>query len=445
MKKFDIKFEVENFKKVINESNKFNLVIKNITDTVQKGTISFSPPLLEVKPNDYFEVDIENIEPGEEVNINLTYQFTAGGRYTFYYWEKGAQLSTQQKVNYFVPGPGYYSGDTHNHSNYSDGKSTLEENRQSMLEKGHSFLYSTDHNTLGHGKEIDELNKNNGSSEFLHLTGWEFTSKFSHALAYGYDKIYDPMSITERGNLQEWQAFVNATKDEASVFLAHPYEAPKFEFGDDLLLSIEGITGIEVWNGLNHHALAFQNRFAFEMWDKLNAKGEKKYVGNAVSDAHSRDKQGNPFIKGYFEVLNRDGVHQLLKSGQYFGSNGPEIAFSIGEASIGETEIIDEESSLSKLELTVFDPMCSIENIIVYKGKINYGEEKLKRVSKVEEIYPVNTEDLRTVNFSKYINVEAGEFYRVEVVTKYAAISHEKKNKEHEKGFAYTNPIWIGK
>lgn len=445
MKVFDIKFVAVDFKKTIEDTNEFKLIIKNITNDIQSSTISFSPPFENITPNDYFEIEVEKIEPNEEVVINLDYQFLAGGRYTFYFWEKDAQLNTQDKVNYFIPGAGMYSGDTHNHSNYSDGKSTLKENRESMLEKGHSFLYSTDHNTLDHGTEITKLNQEAQTSEFLHLIGWEFTSKFSHALAYGYDEIYDPMSITEKSNIDEWQAFVDGTKDEASVFLAHPYEAPRFEFGDELLLSIKDITGIEVWNGLNHHALAFQNRFAFEMWDKLNAKGDKHYVGNAVSDAHSKEKQGNPFIKGYFDELNREGVHHLLESGKFFGSNGPEIIFNIGKSSIGETEKIDGNKTLSKFELTVFDPMCSIENVVIYKGEVNTADEQLKRVKKVEEIYPVDNDNLRVLNYSKYLNVTDGEFYRVEVITKYAAISHDVNNSKTEKGFAYTNPIWIEK
>lgn len=443
MKNFDIKLISMDFDDVAGKENEFNLLIENVTEEKQSGTIAFSPPYLHVEPSDYFEVEIKELNPGETKELRLEYKLLMGGRYTFYYWDKSSFDRTLSKESFFISGPGVYSGDTHTHSKYSDGTSTLEENRESMLEKGHSFLYSTDHNTLEHAEEIEEFQTTEPANRFLQIAGWEYTSKFSHALSYGEDKVYDPHHITEKNNLVEWQKFVDDTKENGLIFLAHPYEAPKYEFGDNLLMNIKDITGIEVWNGLNHHALSYQNGFAFKIWDKLNAKGDGHYIGNAVSDAHSKEKQGNPFIKGYMGELNRDGVHKLLQSGQFFGSNGPEIKFSIDDKSIGETLKLSDKSQLSKVNITVFDPVCSIESIVLYKGEISTDNKPFKKMSKVKEIYTMSKEERRVFNIIWYTEISPDEFYRVEVVSEKGAVAHDPAKSEQEKGFAFTNPIWI--
>lgn len=446
MKVLECKLTAIHFKDEVNYAQTFEMEITNITDEFQTSTICVQPPLY-AEPFRYFEIEINELLPGKSMKLPLTYTFLHGGRYVFYFWEKNKQLSTLDRAQFFISGPGYYSGDTHNHSFYSDGTSTLEENRQSMLEKGHSFLYSTDHNTLEHRTEIEAFQQTSEAEKFLHIAGWEYTTANGHALAYGIDYIYDPTVMTEKGNLQQWQKFVDDMKeDDGIVFLAHPYEAPKYEFGESLLMNIKNITGIEVWNGFNHHALTYQNRRAFEMWDLLNMKGDSKYVGNAVSDAHSKEKQGNPFIKGYFSELNRENVHQLLKNGQFFGSNGPEINFTIDEMSIGETVRLKESSEHKKFNLAVFDPAGLIESIVVYKGVIEQYSNtpnKRKKAIKVLEFFPTGEAEKRYFEKEFFCEVNIGEFYRVEVISSFGIVAYSKEKLEQDKGFAYTNPIWI--
>ncbi|WP_368654186.1 CehA/McbA family metallohydrolase [Ornithinibacillus sp. 4-3] len=442
MKKFEISLQTVDLEKEPSVENQFIFEIKNVTDTVQNSVICLQTPLYTI-PFEYLEIDIVDLEPNQTKQIDLNYQFTYGGRYVFYFWEKDAQLDTLDKTSFFIPGSGFYSGDVHNHSFYSDGKSTLTENRASMLDKGHSFLYSTDHNTLEHGKEIIEFQRTEEAEEFLHMVGWEFTSKHGHALAYGAEELYDPTKITEKHNLEQWQTYVDAmNRDNGIVFLAHPYEAPKYEFSDDVLMQIKDINGIEVWNGLNHHALSYQNRKAFEMWDALNRKGEEQYIGNAVSDAHTKEKQGKPYIKGYLNTLTQDSIHQLLKSGCFIGSNGPEITFEIENAQIGETYYIAEEKKTVKFSFTVFDPAGHIENIILYKNVKDKGQRKAE---KVLEIYPVGKSERRFWKEVCYMDVSPNEFYRLEVVTAFGIVAYDAEANIQDKGFAYTNPIWISR
>lgn len=446
MKKFDMQLIAVQCNAQQGEAQHFTFKLTNCSEQQQTATICFQPPL-HADPFQYFEVHLHALAPGESKEIPLQYTFNAGGRYVFYFWEKGAQLATLSKAQCVIEGAGYYSGDTHNHSFYSDGTSTLQENRLSMQQKGHSFLYSTDHNTLEHGGEIADFAQTEEAAHFLHMTGWEYTTRNGHALAYNTNDVYDPMAMTEMGNLQQWQQFVDdMVARDGFVFLAHPYEAPRYEFTDELLLNIENITGIEVWNGFNHHALAYENRKAFEMWDTLNKKGTQRYIGNAVSDAHTAEKQGNPFIKGFLQELTQAEVHRLLQTGQFIGSNGPEIEFTIDTASIGQVLHIAEREQLAKVRLSIFDPAGKIECITVYKcvydRKMSSTQKRNKTV-KALEIYPTGDAEKRLFEKEYYMNVEEGSFYRVEVITEFGIVAYSNEKVVQDKGFAYTNPIWI--
>lgn len=419
-----------------NHTYQLEISIENLSEEFFTGNLMIQPAFL-AKPNHLQSIRVEKLESKNTQKFTLNYQINQGGCHTFYGWWEGAQLTSLTKYHIHISGKGYYSGDVHNHSTYSDGKGTLEENRESMKEKGHSFLYSTDHNTFDHREEIESYKETD--QDFLHITGYEFTSKYGHALAYNTDKIYSIDNITERNNVEEWQKFVNSNPEPAFVYLAHPYEAPKYELGEDVLSNIEGITGIEVWNGFNHHALAYQNQRAFKLWDSMNLRGYKKYFGNAVSDAHTAEKQGNPFIMGQMEELSEEEVHRMLSTGAYFGSNGPEIHFNIDGQSLGETIYLESEVEYKPLQLEVFDPLGNIESIIIYKGEID-GYHRFK---KTWEYYPTTENDRRHFIMDSIKPVKANEIYRVEVVASVGIASLNQDDGAYDKGFAYTNPIWV--
>ena len=166
-------------------------------------------------------------------------------------------------------------------------------------------------------------------------------------------------------------------------------------------------------------------------------------TGNAVSDAHTAVKQGDPYIKGYLNTLERDSIHEMLKSGRFFGSNGPEIRFSIQGTGIGESCRLDGKT-LVHGRLAVFDPLGRLEEVILYRGMRQDKRDvpARKKIYKVFDVFPVG--DGRTI-WTKdwYFYAEPGDFYRIEAVSEQnlAGISGEKRTEE--KGFAYTNPIWI--
>jgi hypothetical protein len=313
-----------------------------------------------------------------------------------------------------------------------------------MLEKGHSFLYSTDHNTLAHRKEIEAYSRTRNAERFLHIAGWEYTTQCGHAIAYFVTaEPRPPETQGHTPNIARWQRFADdMTSTGGLVFLAHPYEAPCYEFGDELLMNIDNIAGIEVWNGFHYHALDSQNRRAFSRWDRINARGIFHCVGNAVSDAHTAKKHGNPFIKGYLKNLDHKCLREMLESGRFFGSNGPELYFRMDGFQTGETLYINEERKTVNAEILLFDPAGRIERIILYRGATNASGEG-NPVNAAVEASPSSVKERRRFKVSFELTVSPGEFYRVEAFTEFGTVAFDPGARKQEAGFAFTNPIWI--
>lgn len=435
---------VEGLRNTAEKEVVLRLVITGTCDEAENGVVCVQPPKY-AEPFCYSEVSVKNLKKDETQTLDLTYKFIYGGRYVFYTWEKDSKLHTLQSTVVSIKGAGVYSGNTHSHSTYSDGKSTLEENRNAMMECGHSFIYATDHNTTAHFDELLAYQEKGVTENFLHIPGWEFTTKYGHSIAYGSTETVDVAMISERNNLEAWQGFVDEMNEKkAIVYLAHPHEAPCYEFGDDVLSGIKGVAGVEVWNGYNYHALAYQNRKNFEVWDSFNRRGDKHYPGNSVSDAHTRSGQSSPYIKGFMVELSKQAVEEMLEKGTYIGSNGPEIEFSLGDARIGETcKIKKGESQKVLLKLDAFDPLGDIEAVTVYRGFVD-GEYTIKpNTKKIYEFYPIGETEKRNFVKNLYVDVRIGEFYRVEVITSVGVVAYMADANRLEKGFAFTNPIWV--
>jgi len=430
----------------INESFDIVLTVQNLGPRPAAATFHLHPPLAAI-PRRPRQIEIGELAAGESRSLSFSFRLSQGGRALFWAWEGDEPVpDRRQSCCVLAAGAGYYSGDTHNHSTWSDGKSTLAENRLSLLAKGHSFLYSTDHNTLEHAREIAELAKADEVLAFCHEAGWEFTTSFGHALAYGLREIRSPQSITSRGNLAEWQAFVDdAAARGAIVYLAHPFEAPKYEFGDEVLYGLRGLTGIEVWNGFNHHALHEPNRRAFDAWDNLNSRGDRHYYGNAVSDAHAALRQGDPYIKGWMEKPSLQEVHRLLATGAFFGSNGPDVDFAIGEARIGGVHVLPKEAKagVALFRLRAFDPFGRLERVTLYRNAIHPEGLPRHRREIAYEADGFTGEERSLFERELELPVMPGQFYRLEVRSRYGASGEGGRGTGQGTGFAYTNPIWI--
>ncbi len=342
-----------------------------------------------------------------------------------------------------ISGQGYYAGDNHTHSIYSDGKGTIRENVDSAYEdKLLNWLYSTDHNKISqYNDTVTETNRLTGN--FVNITGTEITSSNKgHALAYGVGSFIPEYRIGKEvnGKVWTWQDTIDQVNSNGGVlYVAHP-NYPGLEFSDPY--GIREYTGIEVWNGFNHAIDPDKNinTFAFDYWDNVNRRGEQKYFGIANSDGHNSTKMGDPYIKTEMDNLSYDNIQDILANGSFYGSNGPELRYDIEGVGMGETLTIKESGNVD-FNITAFDQNYDLVNVKLIKNTITGSAEK-------GEAEVVFNKDLKGQGLSEFkttlsLPVKAGEFYRVEVTSEQGTTGNGGNGEGQGLGFAFSNPIWI--
>lgn len=206
----------------------------------------------------------------------------------------------------------------HIHTIYSDGSGSHAEIAQAASEEDIDIVITTDHNILVQGIEKyygDDQNR------VLLLTGEEVHDRTkqkeeNHLLVLGAEEEM-------AGRAEDTQSLLNAVNQaEGLSFIAHPHDtaAPAVEEPDIPWVdwSVNGFTGIELWNGfsefkskLKNKALAlfyayFPDRIAqgpspetITKWDQLLAEG-KRVVAIGGSDAHARKESIGPLQRTIF-------------------------------------------------------------------------------------------------------------------------------------------------
>lgn len=260
-------------------------------------------------------------------------------------------------------------------------------------------MTATDHNTISQAADVAEENRD----DFVALFGEEITSGDGHSLGYNIDELID-WTQPPQGRVDQ----TNASNDgNGFFFVAHPYY-PGLEWED---WSIEDYAGIEVWNGFYppRHPV---NAQAFEKWDELNRDG-RHLVGIANSDAHNPGKVGSPHIRAYLPELAEHEIWEAMESGRFYGSNGPDLRFTLDDATMGE-------------DLAVSGASTVTANLVGFADD-EIAELSLLRDGEVIETWSPGTSETEQ---AVELTVASGEFYRVELETSAGR-------------FAFTNPIWI--
>ena len=176
----------------------------------------------------------------------------------------------------------FYAGDTHCHTNNSDGSFTYEEIADKAVKKGLEFLIMTDHNRT----VIGNLPMRKGLTM---IYGVELTYPTGHSNLWGVHKPYSGSFVAE--TLDEWkQKRDEARRNGALVSINHPL-CTKCPWK----WTLKGLDEdcVEVWNGV----MRPDNQRCIEWWHSRLAEGEKlPMVGG--SDYH-RDYVGlSPRLRG---------------------------------------------------------------------------------------------------------------------------------------------------
>jgi hypothetical protein len=206
----------------------------------------------------------------------------------------------------------------HIHTTYSDGSASHLEVAKEALEAGLDVILTTDHNVLV--REMEGYH-NAGENRLLVLVGEEIHDRTrhpqnSHLLVFGAGKELSNFA-TDTQNL------VRMVHQAGGIsFVAHPYESELPAFKEPSIYwtdwSIDGYTGIEIWNGLSELKSVARNRWeayfyaffpnliahhpdlsALQKWDELLANG-KKVVAVGGSDAHALKMHLGPIKRTIF-------------------------------------------------------------------------------------------------------------------------------------------------
>ncbi|SDT28364.1 CehA/McbA family metallohydrolase [Microlunatus soli] len=243
-------------------------------------------------------------------------------------------------------GAGWYRGDSHLHTVYSDGKRTPAD--VAALARGRSldFMISTDHNTpASHGTWGEHA-----GDDLLIITGEEVTTRNGHLLALGIE----PDSWIDwrfRAVDDQLPRFVDSIHDHGGIAVAaHPYGGC---IGCFWRFGFDHVDAVEVWNG----PWNIGNEAAVATWDNLLVAGGSSgrwlpAIGN--SDAHADpDVVGLPQTVVRAEQLGRRQILAGIAAGHSWIAESADLELDLvatagdHSAGIGERLTVNRQTSVT--------------------------------------------------------------------------------------------------
>ena len=233
----------------------------------------------------------------------------------------------------------YYKGNTHSHTNRSDGHLTPDELVSVYKRKGYNFLAITEHNLFTEFTLYD-------TDDFVLLSGMEMTipakkgsvqeyhaivlqgSKKQHAEAklpkYIHNQEIAPKASDTQEQLQD--TLNDAYLRGYNLILAHPYWS---RLEPNQISKIRNITGLEVFNNCSDVLENVGESTVY--WDCSLNDGSKLW-GFAADDNHNFFPYGSSgcdsfgaYIIVKAKSLSNEDIIQAITDGSFYSSCGPEI------------------------------------------------------------------------------------------------------------------------
>ncbi len=378
------------------------------TTTYDQVLVIIKPPITITSTLD--TIVIPTMLPNQTLTVNfeLTAVEGSGNCLVNVETKTSTRSMSQSDMRLFVSGKGWYSGDNHTHSIFSDGTSTIEENVNQAKMKGLSFLSSTDHNTVNQKATVIGLK----SSYFLPIVGTEVTTLAGHALALFCDVFvpWEPLSTSTLADAQNIINTINKSKNGTAIsVIAHPYLATVTWKWTDVI----NMNGYEVFNGFMPYR-SNETLLAFQLWDEKLKAGARVY-GFAESDAHIKEMVGRLKVCILAADLKENAVYDAIKSGRFYGTNGPDLRFSIDTVQMGDSLYTVSKKSVN-IQLTAYsceglDSVRLIKNGKLFKSFKYLDYKRKSEIQLYDEVVP-------------------GDYFRMEVNDKLDQV-------------AFSNPIFI--
>jgi predicted metal-dependent phosphoesterase TrpH len=249
---------------------------------------------------------------------------------TMHHGERGEQAFEPDHAPTSVPGsgPGWYRGDLHLHSVFSDGgwhpRELVEQGRANGLD----FIGTSDHNTNAATRLFGRV----VPDDYLVVNGEEVTTRNGHWLATG----------TKPGTWVDWRyraeddklgRFTRLTRARGGVAIAaHPYvpvPGTRWDFGT----SYEHMDAVEVWNG----PWSVFNQPTVNNWQSLLASGHfVPAVGNSDSH-HAGQTVGLAQTVYRMADLSTAAVMDAVRGGHCWVSGSSEVGLDLVGTDTGAT------------------------------------------------------------------------------------------------------------
>ena len=254
-------------------------------------------------------------------------------------------------------------------------------------------------------------------------------------------------------------------------YAAHPndfvkiYENVVYRFYD--VYKVTGMTGVEVWNAARH-IKSPTNQGAFKIWDTLNVRGDKLF-GISNSDGHGLPAIGANHIKGYLTDLSVENIDNLLESGHYYGTNGPDVYIDVNGVGMGDILKIKTDSVNGKITVRAQDDNYPLTKVTLYKlhetGTISdKAAEVIEKdcsgnganwmcdtntyvdTKEIVKEWDLTGQNVYTFSEVVELTINDDDFFRVEVESEKNTFydSFVSANADNI-GFAYSNPVWVEK
>lgn len=264
---------------------------------------------------------------------------------------------------------GWYCGDTHMHTIYSDGNDTPLQMAEAGMGEGLDWVVLTDHGAGTNIKHILMAHKEGMClsipGKFVVIPGEEFSTNYHANIING--TVQEPGTVS-LNQLVRAVLKMNTRQHPVAIKLNHPYWSgtPK---APDIARETPLLPLLELWNDDPRD----EPRSSYLLWELLN-KGRKVF-GDTATDTHNRkvDKVGARRTYVYLGdlPLTAENVTMALANGHSFVSRGALLFFSIEDKIPGETVTVRNDKEI-RVNIMV-DSISPIDRVeIVNNGKIVY-------------------------------------------------------------------------
>jgi hypothetical protein len=221
----------------------------------------------------------------------------------------------------------WLKGNLHTHTTMSDGTGTPAEVIADYERRGYDFLAITDHDLLVPPGAYQ------GQTRMVLIPGVEVTAEGPHLLHLGAKTAVEP-----EADRQRVIDTINASGGMA-VFNHPNFERSFNHFPQELMESLEGAVGIEVYNGVSERFSGAA--LASDRWDRLLSKG-KWLWGFGTDDLHQPTDIEIAWIVVQADERTPAAILDGIRAGRFYASTGVTIR---AVAVHGRTVEIDTEDA----------------------------------------------------------------------------------------------------